>query len=133
MTEIRRAFAIILVFVILFFWLGLTVATEAASEAISDTNSSKKILFDVFLGKKSVGEHSFLFAPSFGGIKVQSRASFNYRLFKISLYKYEHFSEENYDSENCLVKIKSSTLTETKVRGSVKQKIAGLRLSLIHI
>lgn len=127
MTEIRRAFAIILVFVILFFWLGLAVATEAASEAISDTSSSNEIIFDVFLGKKRVGEHSFLFAPSSDGIKVQSRASFNYRLFNISLYKYEHFSEENYDSENCLVKINSSTLTETKVRGSVKQKIAGQR------
>jgi len=127
MTEIRRAFAIILVFVILFFWLGLAAATEVASEAISDTNSSKKILFEVFLGKKRVGEHSFLFAPSSDGIKVQSRASFNYRLFNISLYKYEHFSEENYDSENCLVKINSSTLTETKIRGSVKQKIAGQR------
>ena len=127
MTEIRRAFAIILVFVILFFWLGLAVATEAASEAIPDTDSSNEVIFDVFLGKKRVGEHSFLFAPSSDGIKVQSRASFNYRLFNISLYKYEHFSEENYDSENCLVKINSSTLTETKVRGSVKQKIAGQR------
>ena len=127
MTEIRRAFAIILVFVILFFWLGLAVATEAASEAIPDTNSSNEIIFDVFLGKKRVGEHSFLFALSSDGIKVQSRASFNYRLFNISLYKYEHFSEENYDSENCLVKINSSTLTETKIRGSVKQKIAGQR------
>ena len=127
MTEIRRAFAIILVFVILFFWLGLAAATEVASEAISDTNSSKKILFDVFLGKKRVGEHSFLFAPSSDGIKVQSRASFNYRLFNISLYKYEHFSEEDYDSENCLVKMNSSTLTETKVRGSIRQKIAGER------
>ena len=127
MTEIRRAFAIILVFVILFFWLGLAVATDAASEAISDTSSSNEVIFDVFLGKKRVGEHSFLFAPSSDGIKVQSRASFNYRLFNISLYKYEHFSEENYDSENCLVKINSSTLTETKIRGSVKQKIAGQR------
>ena len=127
MTEIRRAFAIILVFVILFFWLGLAAATEVALEAISDTNSSKKILFDVFLGKKRVGEHSFLFAPSSDGIKVQSRASFNYRLFNISLYKYEHFSEEDYDSENCLVKMNSSTLTETKVRGSIRQKIAGER------
>ena len=127
MTEIRRAFAIILVFVILFFWFGLAVATEVDSRAISETNSSNQILFDVFLGKKRVGEHSFLFAPSSDGIKVQSRASFNYRLFNISLYKYEHFSEENYDSENCLVKINSSTLTETKIRGSVKQKIAGQR------
>ena len=127
MTEIQRAFAIILVFVILFFWFGLAVATEVDSRAISETNSSNEILFDVFLGKKRVGEHSFLFAPSSDGIKVQSRASFNYRLFNISLYKYEHFSEENYDSENCLVKINSSTLTETKIRGSVKQKIAGQR------
>ena len=127
MTEIRRAFAIILVFVILFFWFGLAVATEVDSRAISETNSSNEILFDVFLGKKRVGEHSFLFAPSSDGIKVQSRASFNYRLFNISLYKYEHFSEEYYDSENCLMKINSSTLTETKVRGSVKQKIAGER------
>ena len=127
MTEIRRAFAIILVFVILFFWFGLAVATEVDPRAISETNSNNEILFDVFLGKKRVGEHSFLFAPSSDGIKVQSRASFNYRLFNISLYKYEHFSEENYDSENCLVKINSSTLTETKIRGSVKQKITGQR------
>ena len=127
MTEIRRAFAIILIFVILFFWLGLAVATEIASGAVSDLNGSKKILFEVFLGKKRVGEHSFLFAPSSDGVKVQSRASFNYRFLNISLYEYEHFSEENYDSENCLVKINSSTLTETKIRGSVKQKIAGQR------
>ena len=127
MTEIRRAFAIILVFVILFFWFALAVATEVDSGVISETNSSNEILFDVFLGKKRVGEHSFLFAPSSDGIKVQSRASFNYRLFNVSLYKYEHFSEENYDSENCLVKINSSTLTETKIRGSFKQKIAGQR------
>ena len=127
MTEIRRAFAIILVFVILFFWFGLAVATEVDSRAISETNSGNEILFDVFLGKKRVGEHSFMFVPSSDGIKVQSRASFNYRLFNISLYKYEHFSEENYDSNNCLVKINSSTLTETKIRGSIKQKIAGER------
>ena len=127
MTEIRRAFAIILVFVILFFWFGLAAATEAESEELSDTTSSKEILFDVFLGKKRIGEHSFLFAPSSVGMKVQSRASFDYRLLNISLYHYEHFSEEYYDSENCLVKINSSTLTETKVRGSVKQKIAGER------
>ena len=127
MTEIRKAFAIILVFVILFFWLGLAAATEVDSSSNSDKNSSKEILFDVFLGKKRIGEHSFLFAPSSNGIKVQSRASFDYRLFNISLYNYEHFSEEYYDSENCLEKINSSTLTETKVRGSVKQKIAGER------
>ena len=127
MTEIRRAFAIILIFVILFFWLGLAVATEIGSETVSDPNGRQKILFEVFLGKKRVGEHSFLFAPSSDGVKVQSRASFNYRLLNISLYKYEHFSEENYDSENCLVKINSSTLAETKIRGSVKQKIAGQR------
>ena len=81
----------------------------------------------MFLGKKRIGEHSFLFAPSSDGVKVQSRASFNYRLLNISLYKYEHFSEENYDSENCLVKINSSTVTHTRVRGSVKQKITGQR------
>ena len=125
MTEIRRAFAIILVFVILFFWFGLAAATEVESEELSDTTSSKEILFDVFLGKKKIGEHSFLFAPSSVGMKVQSRASFDYRLLNISLYNYEHFSEEYYDSENCLVKINSSTLTETKVRGSVKQEVAG--------
>ena len=127
MTEIRKAFAIILVFVILFFWLGLAAATEVDSRSNSDKNSSKEILFDVFLGKKRIGEHSFLFAPSSNGIKVQSRASFDYRLFNITLYNYEHFSEEYYDSENCLEKINSSTLTETKIRGSVKQKIAGQR------
>ena len=132
MTEIRKAFAIILVFVILFFWLGLAAATEGDPRSNSDKNSSKEILFDVFLGKKRIGEHSFLFAPSSNGIKVQSRASFDYRLFNISLYNYEHFSEEYYDSENCLEKINSSTLTETKVRGSVKQKIAGERKD-VHI
>ena len=76
MTEIRRAFAIILIFVVLFFWLGLAVATEIGSETVSDPNGRKKILFEVFLGKKRVGEHSFLFAPSSDGVKVQSRASF---------------------------------------------------------
>ena len=63
MIEIRRAFAIILVFVILFFWLGLAVATDAASEAISDTNSSKKILFEVFLGKKESENIHFCLLP----------------------------------------------------------------------
>ena len=74
MTEIRKAFAIILVFVILFFWLGLAAATAVDSRSNSDKNSSKEILFDVFLGKKRIGEHSCLFAPSSDGIKVQSRA-----------------------------------------------------------
>ena len=63
MTEIRRAFAIILVFVILFFWFGLAVATEVDSRAISETNSNNEILFDVFLGKKELENIHFCLLP----------------------------------------------------------------------
>jgi len=130
MTEIRRAFAVILIFMILFFWFGLAVANELGSPAVSNTtnsNSNTKILFDVFIGKKRIGEHLFLVGKSSDGVKVKSRASFDYRLFNISLYRYEHSSEENYDSKNCLTKINSSTLTETKVRGSLREKVTGER------
>ena len=128
MIEIRRAFAIILVFMILFFWFGLAAANELGLPAVSNTaNSNTKILFDVFIGKKRIGEHLFLLGKSSDGVKVKSRASFDYRLFNISLYKYNHYSEENYDSKNCLTKINSSTLTETKVRGSLREKVTGER------
>ena len=127
MTEIRRAFAVILIFMILFFWFGLAAANEVDSRAVSDTRNNTKILFDVFIGKKRIGEHLFLVGKSSDGVKVKSRASFDYRLFNISLYKYNHSSEENYDSKNCLTKINSSTLTETKVRGSLREKVTGER------
>ena len=88
MIEIRRAFAIILVFMILFFWFGLAAANELGSSAVSNntnSNSNTKILFDVFIGKKRIGEHLFLLGKSSDGVKVKSRASFDYRLFNISL------------------------------------------------
>ena len=61
MTEIRKAFAIILVFVILFFWLGLAAATEVDSGLFRQQQQRDPL--DVFLGKKELENIHFCLLP----------------------------------------------------------------------
>ena len=127
MSEVRRAFALILLFLLIFFWFGLTLAKTVNDENRSEPVSATKMDFDVFIGEKRIGRHSFIFESGSNGTKVQSMASFDYKLFNISIYSYKHSSEETYDSHYCLKNINSTTQTRTKLRGSVSQSVSGAR------
>ena len=127
MFEVRRAFALILIFLLIFFWFGLTVANSTAKKTVSETISRKQIDFDVFIGEKRIGSHTFAFETGPNFKKVQSNAFFDYRLFNMSLYTYKHSSEETYDSRDCLLHIKSNTQTKAKLQRSVNQVVSGIR------
>jgi len=77
MIEIRKIFAVILIFVILFFWFGLAAANDDSRGVFFETVSNNKMVFDVFIGKKRIGEHSFFVGESLDGVRVKSRASFD--------------------------------------------------------
>lgn len=64
--------------------------------------------FNVYLNDKKVGKHLFRVSEA-GGIKqVQSEATFNYKIFFIPAYRYEHSAAERW-TDNCLVRFDAST------------------------
>ncbi len=70
--------------------------------------------FDAFLGKKNIGAHRFEVIRSRDQIAAKSSASFEYKVLKIPLFKYEHSVIEVYNSESCLENISSETTTNSK-------------------
>ena len=70
--------------------------------------------FDAFVGKKKIGGHRFEVIRSRDQISVKSSASFEYKVLKIPLFKYEHSVVEIYNSESCLERISSETTTNSK-------------------
>ena len=71
-------------------------------------------MFDAFIGKKKIGEHQFEVIRSRDKITAKSAASFEYKVLKIPLFKYEHSVVEVYDSQSCLKSISSETTTNSK-------------------
>ena len=71
-------------------------------------------MFDAFIGKKKIGVHQFEVIRSGDKIIAKSSASFEYKVLKIPLFKYEHSVVEVYDSQSCLKSISSETTTNSK-------------------
>ena len=64
--------------------------------------------FQVFLDDKEIGYHDFVLQGQSEEKKLQSEASFEYRMLFVKLYGYEHQNTETW-SGDCLTGIESST------------------------
>ena len=71
-------------------------------------------VFEAFVGKKKIGVHEFEVIKAIDQITAKSSASFEYKVFKIPLLKYEHSVVEIYSADSCLKSISSETTTNSK-------------------
>lgn len=92
--------------ILLSFLYGPALATAAVADA-SDGEATV-LDFDVYLNDKKVGKHVFSVSESGGEKQVQSKASFNYKIFFISAYQYEHSAAEHWIGD-CLVGFDANT------------------------
>lgn len=81
--------------------------------------------FDVYLNDKKIGKHSFKVSETGGVKQVQSEANFNYKIFFIPAYRYEHSAAERW-TDNCLSAVDASTNANgTRIRISGEQTGTG--------
>jgi hypothetical protein len=64
--------------------------------------------FRVFLDKKEIGYHNFYIQEFENETRLQSEASFEYRMLFVKLYGYEHENLETWQGD-CLIRIESRT------------------------
>ena len=78
-------------------------------------------LFDVYLDKNKMGQHTFMLTEKDGVTKLTSHAKFNVKVLFVNAYSYDHTANETWN-KNCLSKIESKT-TENKVYTTVNGKL----------
>lgn len=96
-----------------------TLAFVDSVPARDDSRDFAKWDFDVFLDDKKVGEHSFQVSEQDGVKQVQSEARFNYKMWFIPAFSYEHSAAEHW-TDNCLLAFEASTYVngkQTRVTG----------------
>lgn len=111
---------------VLFLLFCLQAPAFASVEAPAVISGEDTVLeFDVYLNDKKVGKHLFTVSESGGERKVQSKASFNYKILFISAYQYEHSAAENWRG-NCLAEIDADTNANGKrIQVSGEQNATG--------
>ena len=106
-----------LIFVLLLAYgsVNLSQAGVLGGRNIDD----KFIKFDVFLGSKKVGFHTFNFEKVGKELHVKSEANMSFRVFLFKNIKYLHEANEVWQ-DNCLLKFSSKTIkgdSELSVEG----------------
>jgi hypothetical protein len=91
--------------VVTFLLGGLILSPASAQESGDDVVQWD---FNVFLDDKRVGKHRFVVSEENGTKQVRSEASFLYKIFFISAYRYEHQADERW-AGNCLADIAADT------------------------
>lgn len=92
----------------------LAVANASTTEVDTDRWS-----FDVYLDSKRVGTHVYEIVNDNGQERVSSEANFDYKIFFVTAYRYEHSNAELWEGD-CLVQISADTNANGKrfsVRG----------------
>ena len=74
----------------------------------SPVNASEHLRFQVYLGDKPNGEHSFRISETGDLTRVSSRAAFDVDFFFINAYRYRHDSREVF-RDGCLQEIRATT------------------------
>lgn len=100
--------------------ITLMIALLALSFNIVAANQEWR--FQVYLDDKEIGYHDFVLEQVDNQQRLQSEASFEYRLLFVKLYGYEHENTETW-SGDCLTEIESTTDANGKpfqVSGSLK-------------
>lgn len=67
-----------------------------------------KLVFDVFLNDKAIGQHEYRFTPVGSGYELVSEANYEVRILGMPVYRYSHRSVELW-REGCLRRIESTT------------------------
>jgi hypothetical protein len=88
----------------------LGLSSVQAATATESTHSVARWDFDVFLDEKRIGKHLFSLSEVDGETQVLSEASFQYNIFFIPAYRYEHNADERW-TDSCLVALEASTNT----------------------
>lgn len=110
---------------------AVAVADEVVSEPSVDAveTTVEEWQFDVFLGKKRIGEHRFTVSSNGKGREVESVAIFKYTVLKIPVYRYLHTATEQW-SGNCLVQMQANTNDNGKeIHVAGKHDPAGFHVS----
>lgn len=92
-------------------WLsGAAVATVLATVAgaTGDSADVRRWDFNVYLGDKKLGEHSFEVRDAGGQKRVRSEADFVYRVLFVPAYRYEHTNSERW-ADDCLLEFEAET------------------------
>ncbi len=87
----------------------------------SSAAMAEEWLFDVYLDKNKMGQHTFTLTEKDGVTKLISRAKFNVKVLFVNAYSYDHMAKETWN-KNCLSNIESKT-TENKVYTTVNGKL----------
>jgi len=74
----------------------------------SPVNASELLRFQVYLGDKPIGQHSFRITENDNVTRVTSRASFDVDFLFFNAYRYRHDSREIF-RDGCLQEIRSTT------------------------
>lgn len=106
----------------------LGLSSVQAATATESTHSVARWDFDVFLDEKRIGKHLFSLSEVDGETQVLSEASFQYNIFFIPAYRYEHNADERW-TDSCLVALEASTNTNgTRLLVSGEQTADGFHL-----
>ncbi len=97
----------------------LFITTLLASCLFSAGVNAKEWVFDVYLDKNKIGQHTFKLNDS---NELTSIAKFNVKVLFINAYKYDHKTVEQWQGD-CLSGLESHTL-ENKVESNIKAKLS---------
>lgn len=114
--------------VIKLFFTGLvaiSIATTATATAKTATADTGRWDFNVFLGNKKLGKHTFEVVEEDGLKRVRSEAEFRYKILFVSAYRYEHTNLERW-SDNCLLEFEAETNDNgTRIEASGEKEADG--------
>jgi hypothetical protein len=88
--------------------LAGALALGAATSADADVAAARQWTFDVYLDDRPIGEHRFDARPAPSGLAIESRAKFAVKVLGLTVYGYEHESDELW-RDGCLVAIAAKT------------------------
>lgn len=87
-------------------WLPLSVATPSPAAAVR--GAERELRFDVFLDERPIGSQHFALKPTPEGLRVETRAAFEFTLLRLKALSYDHRNVEEWRG-GCLTSIESTT------------------------
>ena len=94
-----------------FVTASLLAATPTVAAPVKDLPTFEHWYFAAYIDDKEVGYHQFEVRRDGDSTYLNSRANFEYRLWKVPLFSYAHEVSETYDKNLCLQNITSTTKT----------------------
>ena len=102
------------------------MAIAVAAAPVKNLPAFEHWYFAAYIDDTEVGYHQFEVRREGQLTFLSSRASFEYRLWKVPLFSYAHEVRETYDENLCLQSIDSSTTQQQSDRKGSKRLSRGL-------